>query len=64
MMSVQAHAAQVRRANFAGEIADAISLLLIPLYRSGCQIFRRELVGSLISCGQNVEFSLTERGDL
>jgi hypothetical protein len=37
MMSVQAHHAQVREANFIDEIADAISFPLIPLYRSGCQ---------------------------
>jgi hypothetical protein len=37
MMLAQAHGAQVRRANFTDEIADAISFLLIPLYRSRSQ---------------------------
>jgi hypothetical protein len=36
------------QANFADEIANAISSPLSPLYGAGCQIVRRELVGSLI----------------
>src|SRR5580704_14201088 len=33
---VQAHAAQVRKANFADEIADGISLRELSLYRAAC----------------------------
>jgi hypothetical protein len=35
-MPVQAHGAQVRKANFADEIADGISLRELSLYRSAC----------------------------
>jgi hypothetical protein len=36
MMLAQAHAAQVRKANFPHEIAPGISLPLLSLYRGAC----------------------------
>jgi hypothetical protein len=36
IMHVQAHRAQVRKANFADEIADGISLRELSLYRAAC----------------------------
>jgi hypothetical protein len=36
IMHVQAHRAQVRKANFADEIADGISLRVLSLYRAAC----------------------------
>jgi hypothetical protein len=36
IMHVQAHGAQVRKANFADEIAHGISLRALSLYRAAC----------------------------
>jgi hypothetical protein len=36
IMHVQAHGAQVRKANFADEIAHGISLRVLSLYRAAC----------------------------
>jgi hypothetical protein len=58
IMHVQAHRAQVRRANFADEIADGISLRELSLYRAACH------PASVMGCAARLDKRWQKNGDV